>query len=183
MYSNYQTEKEMLKTLEKYPCCNSESEIQRLDILEFNRHIRKRQEVSEKSILKSSFYLLNYHQHKIQSLIVKYYNPRRGLENIDGNVYNLMPHANSSFKEIQYDFDFKSNKIQNKKRKKGKASIELVNIFSKNEMKQVINAFNDNKVYRHSRKIKFKEYLLVVIYYYYYYFNLNLMIAFVLKFL
>ncbi len=58
-------------------------------------------------------YFLKYHEHEPflenNNIYpkVKYYNPRKGLEIIDGKEYNRMPETNSSFKEIQYEFKFK----------------------------------------------------------------------------
>jgi hypothetical protein len=86
---------------------------------------------------------------------VKYYNPRKGLEIIDGKEYNQMPETNSSFKEIQYKFKFISNRPSNRMNKK--VSPDILNVFDENEMKQILSYFNNNKDYRHSRKIRYKE--------------------------
>jgi len=106
-------------------------------------------------------YFLKYHEHEPflenNNIYpkVKYYNPRRGLEIIDGKEYNRMPETNSSFKEIQYEFKFSNNKSSNEISKK--ISIEILNVFDENEMKKILNYFNSNKNFRRSRKIRFKE--------------------------
>ncbi len=87
-----------------YPCCDSVSESERLSclisIIHDNGH-------SYKIENKWSMYLLNYHPHphpyhphQLKDPDVKYYNPRKGLETIDGLKYNSLPQTNSLLKEI-----------------------------------------------------------------------------------
>ena len=72
-----------------YPCCDSKSEKERLHDIITNRNDRIR-DSHYKVEVKGSKYLLLYHSHEFKGANVKYYNPRKGLEIIDGFKYNLM---------------------------------------------------------------------------------------------
>ena len=138
-------------------CCDSKTELYRV----YNFSLQKFWHHGGCYDGRETAFFLKYHNHEPfvedNNIYpkVKYYNPRKGLEIIDGNEYNQMPETNSSFKEIQYEFKFSSNESSNKISKK--ISIELLRVFDESEMKQILNYFNSNKDFRRSRKIRFKE--------------------------
>jgi len=147
-----------------YPCCDSVSESERLSclisIIHDNGH-------SYKIENKWSMYLLNYHPHphpyhphQLKDPDVKYYNPRKGLETIDGLKYNSLPQTNSLLKEIQYEFNFNffSSVLKFTRHRKRTPRIKLASVFDINEMEKLTKDFNENKDYRHQRKIKYKKY-------------------------
>ena len=147
-------EKEKKTTIKKISCCDSDSEIERLSAMGNLEWIRK----ECNSSYKSTIYLLKFNQHEFHDPIVEYYNPRKGLEFIDGSVYNQMPETTSRYKAIQYKFNFSSKEVSKKQEIKEKLfSIKLDSIFDEIEMKQILGFFNEFKEHRHTRKIKFKE--------------------------
>ena len=139
-------------------CCDSKTETYRVHEFMISKFMFKSSNCYHGN---HTAYFLKYHDHHpfkhMNEIIqkVKYYNPRKGLEIIDGKEYNQMPETNSSFKEIQYKFKFISNRPSNRMNKK--VSPDILNVFDENEMKQILSYFNNNKDYRHSRKIRYKE--------------------------
>jgi len=107
-----------------------------------------------------------YHPHQLKDPDVKYYNPRKGLETIDGLKYNSLPQTNSLLKEIQYEFNFNffSSVLKFTRHRKRTPRIKLASVFDINEMEKLTKDFNENKDYRHQRKIKYKKYKLKIFY-------------------